>query len=236
MKKCHNLIHWFFCFLYKFIITEPVSQHTECPSWQLTVDTKWWRGCHPYLQNSVFLYQYTIQYLLLFYTYYEHVLIIEYSNSFVLSRPSTPLRVSHLQPKHYPHLRTDYISYGLFLPMRQRLRSQIYKRENKEYSVLDRTIEWRHPVAKQKVLGRSNRLLSLIRHGPHWKRRVRFFYCCVCIRYRGNVSTEPLPSNDRGIFTEPLLTKDGGGIHRHTQQRDLKVKVISLLYFSKQGK
>jgi hypothetical protein len=23
-------------------------------------------------------------------------------------------------------------------------------------------------------------------------------YCCACIRYRGNVSTEPLPSNDRG--------------------------------------
>jgi hypothetical protein len=27
---------------------------------------------------------------------------------------------------------------------------------------------------------------------------------CVCIRYRGNVSTEPLASNDRGVFTEPL--------------------------------
>jgi hypothetical protein len=39
----------------------------------------------------------------------------------------------------------------------------------------------------------------LIRHGPHWKRRVQqFFYCCLCIRYRGNVSTEPLPSNDKG--------------------------------------
>jgi hypothetical protein len=45
----------------------------------------------------------------------------------------------------------------------------------------------------------------------------------VCIRYRGNVSTEPLPSNDRGIFTEPLPTDNRGGIHRHTdrQQRDL---------------
>jgi hypothetical protein len=36
----------------------------------------------------------------------------------------------------------------------------------------------------------------------------------ACIRYRGEVSTEPMPSND-------------GGIHTHTQQRDL----ISLLYF-----
>jgi hypothetical protein len=50
------------------------------------------------------------------------------------------------------------------------------------------------------VLERTSRLLSLMRHGPHWKRRV---CCCVSIRYRGNVSTEPLSSNDRGIFTEP---------------------------------
>jgi hypothetical protein len=42
------------------------------------------------------------------------------------------------------------------------------------------------------------------------------FYCCACIRYRGNVSTEPLPSNDRGIFTEPLCSNDKG-IHIHTQ-------------------
>jgi hypothetical protein len=63
----------------------------------------------------------------------------------------------------------------------------------------------------QEVLGRTNGLLSLIRHGPHWKRRFQqFFYCCVCIRYRGNVSTEPLPSNDRGIFTEPLPSNDKG--------------------------
>jgi hypothetical protein len=53
----------------------------------------------------------------------------------------------------------------------------------------------------QEILGRANRLLSLIRHGPHWKRRLQqFFYCCLCIRYRGNVCTEPLPSNDRGFF------------------------------------
>jgi hypothetical protein len=69
----------------------------------------------------------------------------------------------------------------------------------------------------------------LIRHGPHWKRRVQqFFYCCVCIRYRGNVSTEQLPTNDRGIFTELLPSNNKGtftvalpsndrGIYRHTQ-------------------
>jgi hypothetical protein len=100
-------------------------------------------------------------------------------------------------------------------------------------------------ILKQEVLGRTNRIVSLIRYGPHWKRRVQqFFYCCVCIPYRGNVSTEPLPNSDRGIFTEPgrcLATI--GGIHRHThtqthertqthkhrQQRNL----ISLPYFSK---
>jgi hypothetical protein len=51
----------------------------------------------------------------------------------------------------------------------------------------------------QEVLGRTNRLLSMTRHGPHWKLCVQqFFYCCACICYRSNVSTEPLPSNDRG--------------------------------------
>jgi hypothetical protein len=83
---------------------------------------------------------------------------------------------------------------------------------------------------KQEVLGRTNRLLSLIRHGPHWKQRIQKFFYCVCIRYRGNVSIEPLPSNDRGIFTEPL-SSNHRGIHRHAhtpthththgQQRDL---------------
>jgi hypothetical protein len=59
-------------------------------------------------------------------------------------------------------------------------------------------------ISWQEVLGRTNRLLSLIWHGPHWKWRVQqFFYCCVCICYRGNVPIKPLPSNNRGIFTEP---------------------------------
>jgi hypothetical protein len=30
----------------------------------------------------------------------------------------------------------------------------------------------------------------------------------VCIRYSGNVSTEPLPRNDRGNFTEPVPCND----------------------------
>jgi hypothetical protein len=65
----------------------------------------------------------------------------------------------------------------------------------------DMTIDGR--LILQELLGRTNRLLPFIRHGPHRKRRVQqFFYCCVCIRYHGNVSTEPLPSNDRGGYTD----------------------------------
>jgi hypothetical protein len=93
------------------------------------------------------------------------------------------------------------------------------------------------------VLGRTNRLLSLIRHEPHWKRRVWQFFCfCVCIRYRGNVSTEPLPSSDRGIFIEPLPSSDRGiftepflatirGIHTHTHTHTQQRNLISLLLF-----
>jgi hypothetical protein len=98
-------------------------------------------------------------------------------------------------------------------------------------------------MLQQEVLGRTNRLLSLIRHGPHWKRRVQqFFYCCMCMRYRGNVSTEPMPSNDKGFLPSRCLATIGrflpsrclatiGRIHGHThrQQRDL----ISLLCYFK---
>jgi hypothetical protein len=63
-------------------------------------------------------------------------------------------------------------------------------------------------IILQEVLGRTNRLRSLIRRGPHWKRRVQQFYCCVCIHYRGNVSTEPLPSNDRGTHITDTQTDE----------------------------
>jgi hypothetical protein len=84
----------------------------------------------------------------------------------------------------------------------------------------------------QEVLWRTNRLLSLIRHGPRWKRRVQqFFYRCMCIRYRGNVYAEPLPSNGRVIFIEPMPSNDRG-IHRQTRTQS---NVISKAYsiFSK---
>jgi hypothetical protein len=44
---------------------------------------------------------------------------------------------------------------------------------------------------------------------PLWKPQIlQFFYCCVCIRYRGNLSTELLPNNYRGMFTEQLPSND----------------------------
>jgi hypothetical protein len=58
------------------------------------------------------------------------------------------------------------------------------------------------PTIQQEVLGRTNHILTLIRHGLHWKRCVQQFYYCMCIRYHGNVFIEPLPRNDKGIFTE----------------------------------
>jgi hypothetical protein len=46
---------------------------------------------------------------------------------------------------------------------------------------------------------RTNRLLFLIRHEPHRKRSVQqFFYCCMCIRRRGNDVAEQLPRNVMG--------------------------------------
>jgi hypothetical protein len=75
----------------------------------------------------------------------------------------------------------------------------------------------KHKNNIQQVLRRTNRLLSSIRHRPHWKRHVQQFFYCISIRYRGNVFTEPLPSNDKGISTEPLPSKDKGYTHTDTQ-------------------
>jgi hypothetical protein len=89
-------------------------------------------------------------------------------------------------------------------------------------------------LRKQEVLGRTNRLLSLIRHRPHWKRRVQqFFYCCVCIRYRGNFSTKPLHNNDRGIFSLlSLFWKNKVGLWDHVAAR-VCVFVSPLLTFER---
>jgi hypothetical protein len=58
-------------------------------------------------------------------------------------------------------------------------------------------------MLKQKFWKELIAYFCLIRHGPHTKRCVQqFFYFCLCIRSRGNVFTEPLPSNDRGIHIQ----------------------------------
>jgi hypothetical protein len=83
----------------------------------------------------------------------------------------------------------------------------------------------------QEVLGRTNRLLSLIRQGPHWKRIQQLFCCCMCIHYRGNVSTEPSPSNDWGIFREPVPIINEGYTQTHTLTATWSHKPT--LFFSK---
>jgi hypothetical protein len=99
-------------------------------------------------------------------------------------------------------------AYFLPLPSKYSAQNSILKHPQ---STLRMRNQVSYPSKKQEVLGRTNRLLALIRHGPHWKRRVqKFFYRCVCIRYRGNVYTEPFPSNNRGIFTELLPSNDRG--------------------------
>jgi hypothetical protein len=68
---------------------------------------------------------------------------------------------------------------------------------------------------QQEVLGRTNRLLTLIRHGPHWKRRFQqFFYCCVCICRRGDVSTEPIG----GFLLSRCLVTIRGDTQTHTHR------------------
>jgi hypothetical protein len=57
--------------------------------------------------------------------------------------------------------------------------------------------------------GLNRKFFPLTRHGSHRKRRVQqFFYLCVCNRSRGNVFTDPLPSNIH-IQTHRLM----GGIY-----------------------
>jgi hypothetical protein len=55
-----------------------------------------------------------------------------------------------------------------------------------------------HKIQNKKCWEELIAYFPLTGHGQHRKRRVQqFFYCCVCIRCRGNVFTEPLPSNNR---------------------------------------
>jgi hypothetical protein len=61
------------------------------------------------------------------------------------------------------------------------------------------------------------------------------FCCCVCIRYGGNVSTEPLPSNDKGTFTEPLPSNDRGTFTEPLPSNDKGIFTELLLSNDKGG-
>jgi hypothetical protein len=69
----------------------------------------------------------------------------------------------------------------------------------------------------QEVLGRTKRLLSLIRHGPHRKRRVQqLFCCCMCIQCRGNVLPSLCPATIGGFLPSRYLATIRGYTYRHT--------------------
>jgi hypothetical protein len=51
----------------------------------------------------------------------------------------------------------------------------------------------------------------------------------VCIRYRSNVSTEPLPSNDKRIFTEPLPSNNTAIITEQLPSNDTGIFTKPLL-------
>jgi hypothetical protein len=58
-------------------------------------------------------------------------------------------------------------------------------------------------IDQREVLGKTDRLLSWIQHGPHRKRLFQqFFHYCMCIRCCGNVLNELLPSSDRRIHMQ----------------------------------
>jgi hypothetical protein len=49
----------------------------------------------------------------------------------------------------------------------------------------------------------------LIRHWPHWKRRVQQSHIFACIRCLGNVFTKPLPSNNGGMHIQTYRLMGG---------------------------
>jgi hypothetical protein len=59
--------------------------------------------------------------------------------------------------------------------------------------------------------------------GGYADTHINVIYCCMWICYRGKVSTKPLPSNDRKIFSEPIrcLATIKGYTDTQTNERDL---------------
>jgi hypothetical protein len=55
----------------------------------------------------------------------------------------------------------------------------------------------------KEVLEGTNRLLSLIRHGPYTKGRIQKLFChYLCIHCRGSICTELLPSNEKRLHID----------------------------------
>jgi hypothetical protein len=69
----------------------------------------------------------------------------------------------------------------------------------------------------------------LIRHGTHRKRPVqKFLYCLLYIRYRSNVFTESLHSNDRRIHTQ--TQRQMGGISEVRRRDGLRYHDIQIKF------
>jgi hypothetical protein len=65
-------------------------------------------------------------------------------------------------------------------------------------------------MSKEEVLGRTNRLLLFHTTRTSYKTaRPTILLLFVCIRCRGNVFTEPLPSNDTGATHTDTQTNAG---------------------------
>jgi hypothetical protein len=103
----------------------------------------------------------------------------------------------------------------------------------------------REPVSsyKQEVLGRTNRLLSLIWHGRYWKRLIQqFFYCFFCICYAvtflpsrclstiGGFLPNRCLSTIRGFLPSRCLATLGG-IHRYTHTATWYYKSTVFVFF-----
>jgi hypothetical protein len=69
---------------------------------------------------------------------------------------------------------------------------------------------------KQEVLGRTNRLLSLIRHGPRWTERVQYFFYCVVFFTAVTFLPSRCLATIRGFLRNRCLATIGGYTYRHT--------------------
>jgi hypothetical protein len=97
-----------------------------------------------------------------------------------------------------------HYAMGIFYNVQGETRNTYSTYDVQYQDVGTRILQWMLKRSLMEVLGRTNGL----RHGTYRRRCVQqFFYCCLFIRCRGNVFTEPLPSNDKGsqIWTHRMM-------------------------------